>query len=34
MDKDLSNEKVDKKLKEFQDLINEQLDLPKSFGKV
>jgi hypothetical protein len=33
MDKDLSNEEIEKRLKEFQDWINEQEDMPKNFGK-
>lgn len=33
MDKDLSNDEIEKKLIEFQDLINQHSDMPKNFGK-
>lgn len=34
MDKDLSNEEIEKRLKEFQDWIHEQQDIPKNFGNL
>lgn len=34
MEKDLSNEEIESKLKEFQEWINEQEDLPKNFGNL
>lgn len=33
MDKDLSNKEIENKLRDFQDWINEQEDIPKKFGK-
>lgn len=32
MDKELSNEEIEKKLKEFQDWIKDQPDMPNEFG--